>query len=135
MITAEKELKMELNYQEELNNIENCPTHHENGDKVLFRCVESVVNDSSFIPQSVLLKPKYQDLCVAWGLSLFDNLNSAKQTLKSLSQNKKSNYTNIAQSTITDAHGIKHSATNRSHYTFFPKRDLDLVNMFEIVEE
>ena len=134
MKTTEK-IKMELNYQEELSNIENCPAQNENGDKLLFRCVESVVNDASFIPQSVLLKPKYQDLCIAWGLSLFDNLNSAKQTLKSLSQNKKSNYTHIAQSTITDAHGVKHSAKNTNHYTFFPKKDLDLVSMFAIVEE
>ena len=79
---------MKLKYHKELDSIENCPTSHEKGDKTLYRCVKQPINMDSFEPQAVLLKPKYKNLCIAWGLSVFDNLESANQTLKNLSKKK-----------------------------------------------
>jgi hypothetical protein len=124
---------MELNFQEQINSIENCPLDNHTGDKVLFRCVEDPINENSFTPQAVLCKPKFQDYCVAWGLSVFSNYTHASQILNSLSKNKKVKYSAIAKSTITDEDGIKHCLTNNNHYTFFPKKDLDLLTKFTIV--
>ena len=124
---------MELNFQEQISLIDNCPLDNHTGDKILFRCVENPISENSFTPQAVLCKPKFQDYCPAWGLSVFSNYSHANQILKSLSKNKKVNYGGIAKSTITDDDGIKHSSTDKNHYTFFPKKDLDLLTKFTIV--
>lgn len=126
---------MTLEYQEKLNSIENCPLENQKGEKILFRCVENPMTVNSFIPQAVLLKPKYQDNCLAWGLSLFSNYDSAKQMLNNLSKNKLVNYSNIAKSNLTDLDGIKHSGTNKKHFTFYPKKHTDILSKFAIVNE
>ena len=56
---------MELNYQSEIDNIQNCPAKNENGVIKLFRCVETPMTEDSFIPVAIL-KPKFKDKCIAW---------------------------------------------------------------------
>src|SRR5690606_7463428 len=114
--------------------IKDCPANNEIGEKTLFRCVENEVNEKSFIPQAVLLKPKYQDKCIAWGLSVFNSFDSANQMLKNLSKNKRVNYSKIAQGVINDSHGIKYGGSNKKHYTFFPAEEFNVVENFEIVD-
>lgn len=65
---------MKLKFQESIEKIKDRPANNELGEKRLFRCVESEVNEKSFVPQAVLLKPKYQDNCIAWGLSRLNAL-------------------------------------------------------------
>ena len=125
---------MKLKYQKKLDSIENCPVSHEKGKKVLYRCVEDPLNIESFQPQAVLLKPKYQNRCIAWGLSVFDNFDSASQTLKNLSKKKRNKYNAIAKSLISDKDGVKYCTKNKRHYTFFPESSLNLVEKFETVE-
>ncbi|TDW45950.1 hypothetical protein EV144_107142 [Flavobacterium sp. 270] len=126
---------MELNFHEQIKSIEKCPLDNHEGEKTLFRCVENPISTNSFIPQAVLLKPKFQDYCIAWGLSVFTNYEHANQILNNLSKSKKVKYSAIAKSTITDEDGIKHCLTDKNHYTFFPKKDLDLLTKFTIVNE
>lgn len=126
---------MKLKYQNEINKIENCPVENQTGEKTLFRCVENPMNINSFKPNAVLLKPKFQDNCLAWGLSLFSNYDSANQMLKNLSKNKRVNYANIAKSVITEKDGIKHSSKNKKHFTFYPENSLDILSKFAIVDE
>ena len=125
---------MKLKFQENIEKIKNCPANNEKGEKTLFRCVEKDITENSFVPQAVLLKPKYQDLCIAWGLSVFSSLDSANQTLKNLSQNKRVNYSKIAQGLINDEHGIKYGGNNKKHYTFFPSEEFNVVDNFAIIE-
>lgn len=126
---------MELKYQKEINTIENCPVEHQPGEKILFRCVEEPMTDNSFKPNAVLLKPKFEDNCLAWGLSLFSSYDSAMQTLKNLSKSKRVNYSKIARTNLLDSDGIKHCSKNKTHYTFYPEKNLDLLTKFVIVEE
>ena len=126
---------MQLEYQEKLDLIENCPLENQKGEIVLFRCVENPMTHSSFIPNAVLLKPKFQDNCLAWGLSLFSNYDSAKQMLNNLSKNKQVNYSNIAKSNLTDFDGIKHYSKNKKHFTFYPKKNINILSKFAIVND
>ncbi len=126
---------MKLKYQKEINSIANCPVDNQKEEKILFRCVENPMTNDSFLPQAVLLKPKYQKYCPAWGLSMFSNYDSAKQVLKSLSKKKGSKYKSIAKSNITESDGVKHCGNNKKHYTFYPEKDLDLLSKFALVNE
>ncbi|OJX54368.1 MAG: hypothetical protein BGO88_12020 [Flavobacterium sp. 38-13] len=126
---------MELKYQKEISTIENCPIENLSGEKILFRCVEESMTENSFLPNAVLLKPKFEKECLAWGLSLFSSYDSAKQVLQNLSKSKKVNYSKIARTNLTDNDGIKHCSKNKSHYTFYPQKNLDLLTKFVIVEE
>lgn len=125
---------MKLKYQEDIEKIDNCPSNNEEGEKLLFRCVESELTKDSFQPQAVLLKPKYKDMCKAWGLSVFSSFDSANQVLQNLSKNKRVGYSKIAKVTVSDDDGIKCGDTNKKHYTFFPYEKFNLIANFEIVE-
>lgn len=127
--------KMKLKFQENIEKIKNCPSGNEQGEIKLFRCVESELTEKSFQPQAVLLKPKYQNKCIAWGLSAYSSFDSANQVLKNLSKNKRVNYSKIAQGVITDNDGIKYGGTNKKHYTFFPAEEFNLIERFEIIKE
>lgn len=126
---------MELKYQKEISTIENCPVEHQPGEKILFRCVEEPMTENSFVPNAVLLKPRFENNCLAWGLSMFSSYDSAKQTLQNLSKSKRVNYSKIAKTNVTDKDGVKHCSKNKSHYTFYPEKDLDLLSKFEIIED
>lgn len=125
---------MKLKFQKNIEKINNCPAGNEHGEKTLFRCVEKELTEKSFIPHAVLSKPKFQNECIAWGLSVFSSLDSANQMLKNLSKNKRINYSKIAQGKIKDVDGVKYSSKNKKHYTFFPSEEFDVVENFEIVE-
>ncbi|PHQ30839.1 hypothetical protein [Leeuwenhoekiella nanhaiensis] len=124
---------MKLKFQENIDKIKNCPSQNEKGEMNLFRCVESEISEKSFVPQAVLLKPKYQDMCIAWGISVFNSFDSANQMLKNLSKNKRNNYSKIARGIINDSHGIKHGGNNKKHYTFFPTEEFNILENFEVV--
>ncbi|MFI8377465.1 hypothetical protein [Leeuwenhoekiella sp. NPDC079379] len=124
---------MKLKFQANIERIKDCPANNERGEKIVFRCVESELSEKSFIPNAVLLKPKFQDHCIAWGLSVFSTFDSANEMLKNLSKNKRVNYKKIAQARITDEHGIKYGSKNKKHYTFFPKEELNVIENFKIV--
>ncbi|WP_167597962.1 hypothetical protein [Leeuwenhoekiella sp. ZYFB001] len=124
---------MKLKFQKDIEKIKDCPANNEKGERILFRCVESELSEKSFTPNAVLLKPKFQDTCIAWGLSVFSTFDSANEMLKNLSKNKRVNYANIAQATISDEHGIKYGSKNKKHYTFFPKEEFNVVDNFKIV--
>jgi hypothetical protein len=126
---------MDLQHKQQLDSIENCPLDNEKGVKTLFRCVENPITPKSFEPLA-LQKGNLKKNCLAWGLSMFDDLNSAKETLENLSQNKrrKVRFQSIATSTITDSDGVKHCSCRKSHYTFYPNEGLDLIGRFALVE-
>lgn len=126
---------MKFNYQENLDSINDCPGHNEKGEMILYRCVERVVTLASFQPQAVLHKPKYEKMCIAWGLSVNTSYGGAKRTLKSLSKYKEPEYGAIAKGVVNDDDGIKHCGKNSDHYTFFPSEGCDLISKFEIIEE
>ena len=125
---------MKLNFQKNIDKIKDCPAKNEKGEIEFYRCVESNLSEKSFTPQAVLLKPKYQDKCIAWGLSVFNNIDSAKEVLKNLSGKKRVNYSKIAKAVINDDHGIKYGGNNKKHYTFFPAEGFNVVEKFEIVD-
>ena len=128
---------MKLRHQENIDLIPNCPLGNQNGDKILFRCVDNPMTQSSFEPHAAMFKPKFQDNCIAWGLSMFSNLESAKEILKNLSQKKREslNICSIASAKLTDSDGVKHSSKNSYHFTFYPKIDVDLFSKFVIIND
>jgi hypothetical protein len=128
---------MKLKHQEHIDLIENCPLENQKGEKILYRCVENPMSPRSFDPYAVMNKPKLKENCLAWGLSMFTDLKSAKQILNNLSQKKKDsiNIQGIASGKVTDNDGVKHSSKNSKHYTFYPKNDIDLISKFVIVSD
>lgn len=124
---------MTLHFQKEIDKIENCPNNHSKGNLTLYRVVENPVSQDSFLPQAVLLKPKYKGYCEAWGISLFSRYETATMNLKGLSKKKRPQYRAIAESLIEDSDGIKYCGKDKRHYTFFPRVELDLVEKFKIV--
>jgi hypothetical protein len=128
---------MTLKYQSQIDSIDNCPLDECKGEKILFRFVENPMTTESFEPHAIIYKPKYHNLCIGWGLSMFVDLKSAKETLNSLSlkMQQKIVVKSIASGLITDNDGVKCCTKNKNHYTFFPKQDIDLISRFEIVDE
>lgn len=125
---------MKLDYQEELNRIDDCPAENDSGNVKLYRVVEKEMTNKSFWPVATL-KPKYKNTCKAWGISCFTKKNRAKKALKGLSRNKQVKYRKIAEGVVKDGHGIKNSDKINLHYTFFPKKDIDLNSIFEICKD
>lgn len=127
---------MELKYQTQIDSIENCPLANQYGSLILYRCVENPITPNSIEVHAVLHKPKYHDICQAWGLSFFRDVNAAKEMLRNLSKKKQKqvNVQAIASCLITDNDGIKYATNNKKHYTFFPKVDLDLIDRFTLIE-
>ena len=125
---------MKLLYQQEINRIKNCPLKHKEGQLTLFRIVENPISVESFQPEAVLQKPKYQNLCIAWGLSLFSKKKTAQMMLKGLSQKKRPQYAAIAESVIGDQDGIKNCGKDRRHYTFFPRVGYDFLRNFKVTQ-
>lgn len=127
---------MKLAFQDNIDKIENCPLDNIKGSIRLYRCVENPITENSFIPNAVLLKPKHQKNCKAWGLSLFETYDKAKEILNNLSGKKQLNYTDVAVGILDDADGIKNKdSKNSKHYTFFPYESLSIVSKFAIIEE
>ncbi len=127
---------MELQFQENINKIEGCPANNEGGDKTLYRFIMSIPLDSdSFKPHSLIHKPKFDNICIAWGLSTYDSLKSAKEALQNLPKKTREKFTAIAVSEITDADGIKYPTKNKRHYTFFPKKEVNLLSKFVLVNQ
>lgn len=127
---------MELKFQENISKIDGCPSNNEIGDKTLYRFVLSVpINSDSFEPHSLIHKPKFDNICIAWGLSTYDSLKSAKEALQNLPKKTREKFNAIAVSNITDDDGIKYPTKNIRHYTFFPKKDVDLLSKFELVNQ
>lgn len=127
---------MTLKHQANISLIDNCPIDNLQGEITLFRCVENPMTEKSFTPNAVLQKPKLENNCLAWGLSLFKSYDAAKQMLNSLSKCKSVNYSGIAKGTIADSDGIKHrSEKNKKHYTFYPQESLDIVSKFAIIDD
>src|SRR5690554_2147800 len=125
---------MTLKFQENIDKIEGCPAKSENGDKTLYRFILSVPLDSdSFKPHSLIHKPKFDNICIAWGLSTYDSLKSAQEALQNLPKKTREKFTAIAVSEITDDDGIKYPTKNKRHYTFFPKKEVNLLTKFALV--
>lgn len=124
---------MKLKFQEDIDKIPNCPAPNKTGQVTLYRCVEEELTENSFIPNAVLRKPKLQNECIAWGLSLFSSFDSAKQMLNNLTRCKQVKYKQIAKAVINDSHGTKFSDKNNNHYTFFPTKEFNELENFEIV--
>lgn len=125
---------MALKYNDEISLIENCPSNNESGDKTLYRFAKLPVNNDSFIPHSVIYKPRFKNKCIAWGLSTYDSLSAAKQAYKNLPKGKRLQLDAIVSGKVRDKDGIKYQSTNNSrHYTFFPEDNLSCVNLFNNV--
>lgn len=123
----------ELRFHDEISRLENCPKGNELGGLKLYRLVENPVNAESFVPYAIS-KPRLRSRCEAWGLSMFTDLEMARELLASLSSNVRVKYSAIASALVGENDGIKYSLRSNSHYTFFPKADLDLVSKFAEIE-
>ena len=126
---------MKLRYQEEIEEIENCPVTHEKGNRVFYRWIKDHLNEESFEPHAILHNGRFKNLCEGWGISLFISLSAAKEVLNNLPPKKRLQYKSIAKGEIFESEGIKYYTKNEKHYTFFPKDDIDLVSKFMIVED
>lgn len=127
---------MELKFQENISKIKGCPAGNEAGDKTLYRFITSLpLAENSFKPHSMIYKPKFDNLCNAWGLSTYDSLSSATEALKNLPKKTRKKFMAIAVSEVTDNDGVKYPTSNKRHYTFFPKKELNLLTKFTVIKQ
>lgn len=124
---------MKLVNQDYIDKINNCPSENYKGEIRLFRWMNTNSVDKSFDYYG--FKPKYANICNAWGLSTYKTKNSALEALKNVSVGMQKRYNAIAECVIKDDDGIKYqSGKNLNHYTFFPLIKFDLPNKFKITE-
>ncbi|HCE54393.1 MAG TPA: hypothetical protein DER05_05040 [Lutibacter sp.] len=126
---------MKLNFKEEIEAIDGCPGTNESGTKKLYRFVKLPLDGKSFIPHSVKHKPRFKNNCIAWGLSTYDTLKSARQAYKNLPETRRAEFDGIAFGDVKDIDGTKYQSTkNLRHYTFFPLEKLSCVALFANIE-
>lgn len=127
---------MKLKYQNNIDLIKDCPKkENEEGEKLLYRCVERKISQRSFVPVAKFPAPKRSNICNAWGLSLYTDLNKTREVLNSLSKNIYVKYGGIASAKINDSHGIKYKGNDKRHYTFFPEQNVNLLNIFTPIND
>lgn len=127
---------MKLRYQKDIDKIENCPSDNEKGNKELYRFILSnSIDENSFVPNSTIFKPKFDKICIAWGLSTYDSLNNAEEALRNLPKKTREKFKAIAVGDISDKDGIKYLTKSKGHYTLFPFKDVNLLSKFELVEK
>jgi hypothetical protein len=121
----------ELMYSEEISKIDNCPLVNESGRIEVVRLVKNKpATEDDLIPHSKLY-PKLADNCIAWGLSVYKKPKVLKDINDIMSKRLKGKFTIASSFVITDEMGVKYQTTdNLSHYTFFPKKELDLLSTF-----
>lgn len=125
---------MELEFQEDINKIEDCPLGNENKDKILYRWVSNPLTIEDFIPHSIQ-KSRLKKKCIAWGLSTFDSVAALNEKLENLTPVMKEKFPQIAKANITEETGIKYKSTQTNgHYTYFPKKGVDLLTIFKPVD-
>lgn len=122
---------MELKYSKEMSGIENCPLSNEKGDIEVVRLVKSNPATNEDIKPHSLIHTKLSSNCLAWGLSVYKKPQDINDVKNVMSKRLKGKYTLASVFKITDEMGVKYQTTeNLKHYTFFPKKDLDLLSIF-----
>lgn len=124
---------MELLHQKYIDKIEDCPLNNHTGDIKLFRWVKKEDLSNSFTPFG--FQAKFQNSCIAWGLSTFNSEKSAKESLSNLSLSRRKKYDSIAFCVIKNENGIKHQSGNsKNHFTFYPNTEFNASSNFQIIE-
>lgn len=127
---------MKLKFQDEINKIENCPNTNEDGEIKLYRFVSSIpLSNNTFEPHAKIHKPKFNNICIAWGLSTYNTLDNAVQALKNLPKKRRNSFCGIAVAIIDNSDGVKYLSRSNGHYTYFPKDKLDLLTKFALVKD
>lgn len=120
-----------LMYSEEISKIDNCPSKNEKGSIEVVRLVKNNPAKIEDLKLHSEIHPKLAGICEAWGLSVFKKPTEIRDVKKILSKKIAAKYNLASYFTITDDMGIKYqSGSNKKHYTFFPKKDLDLLSTF-----
>lgn len=121
-----------LKFQDEINKIENCPSSNLNGNLEVYRLLKTnPASEDDIVPYSVL-KPKYKNNCLAWGLSVWSSSLPPNELINLLSNQLKEQVKYAGYFEINNEMGVKHKSGKNYHYTYFPNEDIDLLNIFEI---
>lgn len=129
---------MALFYQENIDEVENCPLPNYDNDLILFRLIKSsLIEQQDLLPKSA--NPRFkatQFECESWGLSTYDNLNSAINNFLLMPENLRSRFSHIAKVNVTTEFGIKcKTFDDKSHYTLFPNVDDKILEKFTVVQK
>jgi hypothetical protein len=136
---------VEYKYNAELDKLPDCPPSVAHAKKIeAFRFVFDDINHPhNFLP-ALKIKPtrKFkndQERCMAYGLSMFDSMEKAKDKYakleKSIPKIGKRIGTHIAKGLLEEADGVTTKADKRGHFTLYEFKGTDLKAKFHIVSK
>ena len=127
-------IKMILEHQEEITQIENCPTSNDRRSLKLYRyALEIPMKQEELQPYAIRFPERYSKECLGWGLSFNSNLDDMKASIAIGSKKNKRKYKAIYSISIDDTIAVKHQSTaTQSHYTVYPAKGINLISMFTL---
>lgn len=123
---------MDLENQDEIFKIKDCPNICDEKTKTLYRWVENnplVEND--ILPFAKIHPLRFSSECLGWGISMYNTIDSIKEIFKAFSVKKQKKM--IAVFSIVISKEIAHnhqSGNNENHYSVYPYKDIKLLNKF-----
>jgi hypothetical protein len=123
---------MYLENQDEIDKLDNCPLYNEDKTITLFRfCKNAPIDNDDLIPFAILKPELYANDCLAWGLSLFNTKEETLKIIKALPSKKRKKIIAIGSIDIDKNTAVKHkSGQNKSHYTIYPLKNVNLISRF-----
>jgi hypothetical protein len=122
-----------------LANLEDCPPDgFDECEQEAFRFVNNPISSEDFLTHFEKSPNNHEGRCLAYSLSFFDSLESAKRryaVLKESIPNFRKRAGNcIARGQLYESDGKSSSTDCNGHFSFFEYSGNDLVSRFEIVE-
>jgi len=129
---------MKLYYQENIDEIENCPLGNEQKDIDLYRLIkdEDICN-KDLEPKAVNPRnKKFQKECIGWGISTYNSLEVAINIYEGMNETLQARFSHIAIVTVNESFGVKYqTGDNKNHYTLFPCVDDNLLSKFKTIQK
>lgn len=127
-------------YQKKLEALPSCPpTAIKTGPRVCYRWVKSPLSPDHFLPVTLENTQRgfsENQQCNAWGLSLWDSSDQAKERFVTLSAKYKKfrgKWTHVAKLSLTSDHGAHSTSSSEGHFTLFEYVGIDLSTIAQIV--
>lgn len=108
-------------------------------DRQAWRWVfDDILHPNNFAPRYQIGPPRAQDDCRGWGLSFFDNKESAKRRLMEIDQYRRRLHkklgTHVASGELNKSDGISDDAHENGHFTHFEYKNVVLSSKFTVIE-
>ena len=131
----------ELKYKNEIENFDNCPPIDcIEMNKDAYRFIKNTINEESFLPASIQNPSrilKVSDECIAYGLSMYKDEDSARQAYTKLKKRMPRIHkiigNKLARGYLTPEYGLCSPNNSTGHFTFHEYLNKDVKTIFHII--